>query len=145
MYLTPYSTTYEILIMTIEWILFFIFICFIAKFFREPTRKEWRITKLERRIRAYISKMENLNKLKKLIENKDFDSINNILIKYVPANKEEFIKLQNQCSKNEENIYRFLAQWIEKEKHSVEHILNQLNLELKTEQEKKEITKKFYD
>lgn len=103
----------------------FLFIFFITK------NLEQYIAKLERQIAEYLSKKKELDKLIKLIENKNIDSLDNIFIEYKPIDKECFIKLKNKCSKNnEENIYPFLEEWVEKEKQSLENILNHLSLEV---------------
>lgn len=148
--LTPYATTSDVIIAIIEIVLGFVLIFYILiKVFREPTDKEWSLTKLSRRISAYSLKMENLERIKKLIENKDFDSINNILIKYVPANKKEFIEFKNKCKTldtNKEEIYLLLENWLENEEQVVKHILDQLVLESKQLKTVKKTTKKsFYE
>lgn len=109
-----------------------VYFLFMKNFFIE--KKDEELYRLRIKFSSYEDKMIELNKIMKYAtKSKDLESIDNILIRYIPVNKVKFVRLQIECKLNINNndvLFIFIIDWVKQEMLEVENILIKLKQEM---------------
>lgn len=107
---------------------------------RTPTAKEQQLNRLSNRISAYEEKIKYLkNIIKYATKHKNIDSIDEILVNYMPVDKEEFARLQIKCEQNinnDDSLFIYITNWANQEMFAAENILDELNKQYSIESKK---------